>query len=160
MRLGVEVTFWIVLCCISWFTSLLKCLVRQSQWYYTAVRFYQMNNVTTQGCPGFGIAYTTHQKWSEWKTNRSAVITGLFRRKRQGWGRVSRTKWSKNGQNWKKKQCFLQNRPAIRAFRVVSILTIMYAIPIPGHPCIPVCLSSCPFVIAAVICYSQQVRIL
>ena len=27
---------------------------------------------------------TTHQKWSEWKTNRSAVITGLFRRKRQG----------------------------------------------------------------------------
>ena len=20
-----------------------------------------------QGCPGIGIAYTTHQKWSEWK---------------------------------------------------------------------------------------------
>ena len=39
-----------------------------------------------QGCPGIGIAYTTHQKWSEWKTNRSAVITGRFGRKRQGGG--------------------------------------------------------------------------
>ena len=37
---------------------------------------------------------------------------------------------------------------------------MVYAIPIPGHPCIPVCLSSCPFVSAAAICYSQQVRIL
>ena len=35
---------------------------------------------------------TTHQKWSKWKTNGSAVMTGLFRRKRQGWGRVSKTK--------------------------------------------------------------------
>ena len=34
-----------------------------------------------QGCPGIGIAYTTHKKWSEWKTNRSAVIAGRFRRK-------------------------------------------------------------------------------
>ena len=29
---------------------------------------------------------TTHKKWSEWKTARSAVITGRFRRKRQGGG--------------------------------------------------------------------------
>ena len=29
---------------------------------------------------------TTHKKWSEWKTNRSVVITGRFRRERQGWG--------------------------------------------------------------------------
>ena len=29
---------------------------------------------------------TSRRKWSEWKTNRSAVITGLFRRKRQGGG--------------------------------------------------------------------------
>ena len=29
---------------------------------------------------------TTHKKWSEWKTNRRAVITGRFRRKRQGGG--------------------------------------------------------------------------
>lgn len=25
-------------------------------------------------CPGIGITYTSHQKWSGWKTNRSAVI--------------------------------------------------------------------------------------
>ena len=35
---------------------------------------------------------TTHKKWSEWKTIRSAVITGRFRRKRQGGGGVSKTK--------------------------------------------------------------------
>ena len=35
---------------------------------------------------------TTHQKWTELKTNRSAVITGRFRRKRQGGGEVSKTK--------------------------------------------------------------------
>ena len=29
---------------------------------------------------------TTHKKWSEWKTNRSALITGRFRRERQSWG--------------------------------------------------------------------------
>ena len=55
---------------------------------------------------------TTHQKWSEWKTNRSAVITGLFRRKRQGWGgslKPSDLKMEKID----KKNCFLQNRPAI-----------------------------------------------
>ena len=34
-----------------------------------------------QGCPGIGIAYTTHPKWSEWRTNRSAVIVGRFWRK-------------------------------------------------------------------------------
>ena len=34
-----------------------------------------------QGCPGIGIAYTTHKKWSEWKSNRSAVIAGRFWRK-------------------------------------------------------------------------------
>ena len=34
---------------------------------------------------------TTHKKWSEWKTNRSGVITGRFRRERQSWG-VSKTK--------------------------------------------------------------------
>ena len=34
-----------------------------------------------QGCPGIGIAYATHQKWSEWKTNGNAVIAGRFRRK-------------------------------------------------------------------------------
>ena len=36
--------------------------------------------------PGQTFFDTSHQKWSERKTNRSVVITGLFRRKRQGWG--------------------------------------------------------------------------
>ena len=31
-----------------------------------------------QGCPGIGMAYTTHKKWSECKTTRSAVIAGRF----------------------------------------------------------------------------------
>ena len=35
----------------------------------------------SQAFPGIGIAYTTHQKWSEWKTNGNAVIAGRFRRK-------------------------------------------------------------------------------
>ena len=71
-----------------------------------------------QGCPGIGIAYTTHQKWSEWETNRSAVLTGRCRRKRQGGGgslKPSDLKMEKIG----KKKCFLQNRPVITALRLV-----------------------------------------
>ena len=62
---------------------------------------------------------TTHKKWSEWKTNRSVVITGRFRRERQGWGSLKPSDliMEKN----EKKKYFLQNRPAITALRLVSI---------------------------------------
>ena len=91
------------------------------------------------------------------------MITGLFRRKRQGFGGSLKPSDLKMEKIEEKKK-FLQNRPAITALRVVfhfdHFLCVVYAIPIPGHPCIPICLSSCPFVSAASICYSQQVRIL
>ena len=96
---------------------------------------------------------TPHQKWSEWKTNRSAVIAGRFRRKciffrfypfliacfrdplcprRQGGGSLQSSDLKTEG-----KQNKLLNRPAIKALRLVlhsdHFLCEVYAIPIPGH---------------------------
>ena len=72
------------------------------------------NNIFVFGtrAPGQSFFDTSHQKWSEWKTNRSAVIAGRFKRKQltlfsffsnRGKG-VSKTKWSRK--NWKKNLFF------------------------------------------------------
>ena len=53
-----------------------------------------------------------------------------------------KTKWSKNGEKWEKKTCFLLNRPAITALQLVfhsdHFWCVVYTIPIPGHPWISV----------------------
>ena len=96
--------------------------------------------------PGQSLFDTLYKKWSEWETNRSAVIAGRFRKYTifSFFFSISRslgfeTKWFKNGEKKKKKTWFLLN-PAITAFRLVfhsdHYLCEVYAIPIHGHPCI------------------------
>ena len=68
---------------------------------------------------------TTDKKWSEWKTNRNDVITGRFRRKRQGGG-VSKTKCFENGKIEEKKNVFFKIILRSQRSGYFSILTIFY----------------------------------
>ena len=81
---------------------------------------------------------TTHKKWSEWKTNRSAVITGRFRRKWQGGGGSLKPSDLKRG-NWKKKfsskSSYDHRAPGSFPFWPLFVCGVCYLNPVaPLHP--------------------------
>ena len=116
-----------------------------------------------QGCPGFGIAYTTHHKWPEWKTTRSAVIAGRFWRKLFFHFSIFKSL----GYREPPPPCrFLLNRPVITALRLVFYSDHFWCVaskkdclvrPCDNH--VPWVLASCWETLAAIFACVEEVWI-